>query len=197
MTTELDRTALDRALGLVAKVLELGDAQSVRLLICGGSALLALGLVERTTGDVDVLALLDEDDQLLDAVDLPISVQAAAARVAADLGLPSDWLNMGPKLLTGPGLPEGCLERIEPRRYGDRLTACFVSRLDQVHFKLYAAADQGPGRHAENLVALRPAPAELLAASRWAMRHDPSEEFRSVLLDMLRALDHEEVAAQL
>ena len=88
MTTELDRTALDRALGLVAKVLELGDAQSVRLLICGGSALLALGLVERTTGDVDVLALLDEDDQLLDAVDLPISVQAAAARVAADLGLP-------------------------------------------------------------------------------------------------------------
>jgi hypothetical protein len=56
-----------------------------------------------------------------------------------------------------------------------------------VHFKLYAAVDQGPGsKHVTDLRQLSPTPAELLAAARWARQHDPSEPFHDELLKALR-----------
>lgn len=76
-------------------------------------------------------------------------------------------------------------ERAHRRTYGYGLEVLFASRLDQVHFKLYATADQGAGKHLADLQALEPTADELLAAARWSRTHDPSVGYRDVLVRVL------------
>lgn len=190
VNTPIDADSVDNVLAA------LGDQLSVRgesysIVVVGGSGLLALGVVTRTTRDVDVVALLDEGS-IVPANELPDGLLAAARVVAADFGLPSDWLNNGPASLVDFGLPPGLLERATHRAYGHALDVLFVSREDQIHFKLYAVVDQGAGKHLSDLEALAPSESELLQAARWTRRHDPSEGYREVLL---RVLDHFGVSA--
>lgn len=57
-----------------------------------------------------------------------------------------------------------------------------ASRLDPIHFKLYASADHGPAsKHVSDLRALEPTPEELLEAARWCRTQDPSDGFRASL----------------
>ncbi len=154
------------------------------LVVIGGSALLALGLGARSTGDVDLVALV-EDGALVPADPLPPQLLAARDRVSRDFGLAREWLNAGPTSLLALGLPLGFVERLATRRYGDALAVHFASRFDQIHFKLYALVDQGPGKHEADLRALAPSGAELVAAARWARTHDPSPGFRSGLREAL------------
>lgn len=158
--------------------------QRYELVIIGGSGLLALGLIERSTRDVDLLALRS-GDELGSAKPLPAALGAARDRVARDFSLPSDWLNPGPTALLEFGLPEGFTARLERRDYGDSLTVYFASRYDQIHFKLYALVDQGPGKHEADLLALSPNEDELLAAARWSRSHDPSQGYAQVLREVL------------
>lgn len=150
----------------------------------GGSGLLALGIIQRSTRDVDLLALRS-GDELGRAKPLPANLEAARDRVARDFSLPDDWLNPGPTDLLELGLPEGFIDRLERRDYGGSLTVYFASRYDQIHFKLYALVDQGPGKHEDDLRALSPSEAELLAAARWSRSHDPSEGFEGILRQVL------------
>lgn len=62
----------------------------------------------------------------------------------------------------------------------------FASRLDQIHFKLYAAVDQGAGRHLTDLQALTPSDEELIQAARWSETHDTSESYRAMLANALK-----------
>ena len=95
--------------------------------------------------------------------------------------------NTGPADLLDFGLPEGFIDRLETHSYGDYLAVYFASRFDQIHFKFYAAVDQGPGKHSEDLEALAPTREELLRAARWARTHDPSPGFER---ELRRALAH-------
>jgi hypothetical protein len=117
--------------------------------------------------------------------------------VTRDFGLPEEWLHSGPSSLLDLGLPEGFEGRLQRRDYGPALTVWFASRLDQIHLKLYALVDQGPGRHEADLRALDPTREELIAAARWARGHDPSEGFRSILSQVLAQLGvgHDEIGA--
>lgn len=160
--------------------------QQFDIVVIGGSALLALGLVERATRDVDVLALAAAEG-LVPADPLPTGLAQARDRVARDFGLQADWLNPGPTELLRLGLPEGFLSRVETRAYGPALTVRYAGRLDQIHFKLYAMVDQGAGRHEADLKALEPTADELLSAARWTRTHDPSEGF---LQELEAALAH-------
>jgi len=157
------------------------------LVVIGGSGLLALGKIERATEDVDVVALLC-GERMETAKPLPPPLIAARERVAHDFSLKEDWLNPGPTDLLDFGLPEGLLDRVETRHYGGALTIHLASRFDQVHFKLYALVDRGPGKHEADLRALEPAPEDLLAAARWACTHDPSEGFERELRGTLAHL---------
>ncbi len=150
------------------------------LVVIGGSGLLALGMIERSTRDVDLLAL-QLDEKLESARPLPEPLKVARDRVARDFGLPEDWLNPGPTDLLDFGLPKGFVERLERRPFGDGLTVYLASRYDQIHFKLYALVDRGPGKHEEDLRALSPSDDELQQAGNWARSQDPSEGFAEML----------------
>lgn len=190
---------LHKALALLGEVLEQENHPPQHFVVCGGSSLLALDLVSRTaTRDVDVLARI-EDRQLIQAKPLPDFVSKAAEAVREELGLPVDWFNTGPADDTffRFGFPCGIEGRLTSRRYGNCLTISFISRTDQIFFKLYAAADQGPGRHVQDLRDLNPSSEELLEAARWTREHDPSEGFGMVLKQLLNHLGHGEIAEQI
>jgi Nucleotidyltransferase of unknown function (DUF6036) len=183
MSDIASKEATDRLLSALSEqVAALG--QRFELVVVGGSALLALGLITRPTRDVDLIALRTGED-LGTAKPLPPALEAARDRVARDFSLPADWLNPGPTDLLEFGLPEGFVDRLERRDYGDGLTVYFASRYDQIHFKLYALVDQGPGKHEADLRALSPTKDELLAAARWSRLHDPSEGYERVLREVL------------
>jgi hypothetical protein len=181
-----DQAAMHRLLAALGEQLALRSAR-FELVVIGGSALLALGLITRPTRDVDVVAML-EGGNLLQPRPMPDALTAARDRVGRDFGLPAEWLNSAPADLLDFGLPEGFVERLERRDYGEALTVHFASRFDQIHFKLYALVDQGPGKHEADLRALEPTADELFAAGRWAQTHDPSEGFRSLLVETLSHL---------
>lgn len=169
---------------------------SADLLVCGGSALTALGFIERATKDVDVLAFVDSKVGLTahTATPFPANLQTAASRVADFFKLPKNWLNPGPTSALDLGLPQGLLERSEIHRFGDYLIVRFLSRLDQIHFKLYAATDQGPGKHYQDLLSLHPLENEIEAAARWSRTHDPSDGYLQELRKVITSLGFPDVA---
>jgi hypothetical protein len=178
--------AADQVLAALGEQLA-AAGERYELVVIGGSGLLALGLIERSTRDVDIVALLS-GEELVSADPLPEPLQAARDRVARDFSMPKEWLNAGPTDLLDLGLPEGFIERLERRDYGAGLAVYLASRYDQIHFKLYALADQGPGKHEDDLRALEPTGEELQAAAGWARTHDTSEPFAAILNQVLSHL---------
>jgi hypothetical protein len=201
MSNPISHDNIDQALSLLAGRLDLAQTDPVRLVICGGSALIAMSLRRRTTRDMDVVALLSAAQEPISPDPLPDFLLRAADQVSRDLGLFEGWLNNGPSRGEGGlfqmGLPEGFVGRLTEKEYGPRLAVYFIGRLDQIHFKLYAAADQRDGTHLNDLKALHPTAEELEAAARWAMTHDVSEGFKMVLKELLTQLGHESVAERI
>lgn len=183
---EITGETIDLLLGALADQLQALGSQ-FEIVVIGGSALTALGLVKRATRDVDLLAIAVAGE-LHCAEPLPQALVAARAAVAADFGLDENWLNAGPADLLTWGLPEAFMSRVVSRSYGRTLVVHFAGRLDQIHFKLFAMVDQGGGRHEADLRALSPTRGELVAAARWSITQDPSPGYRSVLQDALHAL---------
>ena len=189
---------IEQALKLLDGRLSLNQSGHFSLVVCGGAALNAMRLVQRTTKDVDVVALMDSSNQLVDPAPLPDELLIAAQEVADTLNFPQDWLNNGPSSGDGGlfrlGLPDGFKERLVRHFHGEKLTVFFISRLDQIHFKLYAAVDQLGSYHASDLKQLLPSDDELIQAIRWAITHDPSEGFMIAIKLFLREFGYEPLA---
>jgi hypothetical protein len=181
---------LDEALSALGDLLE-SRGEAYHLVVIGGSGLVAIGAVSRTTRDVDVVAL-EKDGALISAEPLPDAIAAAAAIVARDLGLEKDWLNADPTSLLDAGLPAGFSERLTGRDYGAVLRVSFASRIDQVFFKLYAAANWREPRDFADLVQLEPTPAELRDAARWARTHNMPGPFDDAIAQALADLGVED-----
>lgn len=158
----------------------------VEMVVIGGAALMALGLVDRTTSDIDVLALSSEEG-LQSANPLPPKLAEARDRVTRDFELDPNWLNPGPANSWVSGSRKVSWTVSELVTLVRRSRVHFAGRFDQIHLKLYALVDQGAGRHEDDLGALRPTGEELLAAARWSRTHDPSQGFRR---ELLRVLEH-------
>ena len=201
MDKELTKESLEHTFKLLSGRLDLMQAETVRLVICGGSALIATGLRQRTTNDADVVAMFSPSGELVSPDPLPPFLLEASAQVARDLGLKENWLNNEPSRNDGGlfqlGLPSGFADRLTRQVFGSRLTIYFIGRLDQIYFKLYAAADQRDATHIADLHALKPTEAELTDAARWTMTHDVSESFKMVLKDLLQQLGYENAAANI
>jgi hypothetical protein len=181
-------------LGVILDALaeQLGSlGEQIEVVVIGGSALTALGLIRRATRDVDVLAIA-ENGELRPAEPLPEALRTARDRVGRDFDLDENWLNPGPTDLLRWGLPAGFMTRVVTRRYGQSLTVHFAGRVDQIHFKLFAMVDQAGGRHEADLRALHPSTAELIVAARWSLTQDSSPGYRMVLIEALSALGVED-----
>lgn len=79
------REGLEEALRSLGAVLE-GRGLPSRILLAGGSSLLLLGLIDRPTGDLDVIGLAS-GDRFVKAESIPEPLAEAARDVAAALGL--------------------------------------------------------------------------------------------------------------
>jgi hypothetical protein len=195
------KSQIDAVLSALAEQLEREGVMRLSLLVCGGAALNMLGFVHRTTRDVDIVAeiVTDEDGGItLRSVEpLPSALSLAALRVQRDFNLPDGWLNAGPTSILRFGLPAGLMDRVVPRNYGKSLVVNYLGRYDQIHFKLYAVADQGPSKHLDDLLALKPTEEEMESASLWCITHDPSEAFLIVLKDCLSQIGYPNVAEKL
>lgn len=149
---------------MVGELLQ-ADGESASIVIIGGAALNLLGVVSRTTRDVDVVAM------------------KAVETVARDLGLAPNWLNRGPASQWEIGLPTGFAGRLHWRSYGP-LHVGIADQLDLIHFKLEAAADQPSSesnRHLEDLLALRPSDGDLDAAVAWVKEKNVGPGYHEVV----------------
>lgn len=195
----IDKDTIERALRLLGEILERRNAPKIALAVCSGAALISLGWVQRTTHDVDIVALIDpHSGELCSPAPLPQALTDASRDVAEALGLEDNWLNNGPSRGEGGiyqvGLPKGFNERLTEKKYSDKLSVSFIGRLDQICFKTFAAADQGPGRHFDDLQTLKPSIEELSEAADWAITQDPSIGFHTILRDMIRSMGYEKLA---
>ncbi len=193
-------TELESALRLLSGHLQLLHAAPVHLVVCGGAAMLARELISRPTQDVDIVAFVAEDGTLISPAPFPEALAQAATAVAKTLDLPLDWLNNAASGneagLFQRGLPEGLQSRLIRRDYGNHVHAYFVSRLDQIHFKLLAAVNVG-GRHLTDLMQLHPNSDDLEMAARWAVLRDNSEPFVHSLKRILENLGYVGIAERI
>lgn len=188
---------LEQALHLAAERLHEQDAAQEVLVVCGGAALLALGLVNRTTKDVDVLAGVDARTGLVDPRPLSPALTRVVDEIGSELDLPRGWLNAGPADQVLAGLPDGFLSRLIRREYGPKLVIHYPDRYDLIHLKFFAAIDQGPGRHVADLLKLSPTQDEMLSAARWVLTQDAGDGFAALVTEALTQLGYAHVASQL
>ena len=120
----------------------------------------------------------------------------AARKVGRDFNLPEGWFNAGPTGQLDLGLPDGFESRLVKATYGSRLDVFFVGRLDQIHFKLFAAVDRDD-YHTQDLLALGPSEDEMEQAARWVLTQDVSEPFRMLLAALLKRIGYHDVAERL
>lgn len=181
---EIDSESLEGALNILGQLLA-DRGYHFEVVAIGGGSLLLLKLIERTTKDLDLVALL-KDGQLINADPLPSALLQAAEDVGKALEFGKDWLNIGPSSLLEGGLPKGFLNRVHTQNYKG-LTIHLADRFDQICFKLYASVDQGPqSKHFADLMTLKPTVEELDQAKNWCVSHDVSENFA---IEINRALE--------
>ena len=193
---------IEAVLLALAEQLEAVGVRRLEIVVCGGAALNILGFVKRTTKDVDIMAFVDESKDGITILNKTTPLESeflnAAERVKNDFNLPEHWINAVPASVIDFGLPNGLMDRVEIRKYGENLIVRFISRYVQIHFKLYAAADQTrKDVHYQDLIDLKPTVGELEDAARWCMTHDISAVFKEVLIDLLTQLGRKDVADKL
>jgi len=151
---------LDEILGRLNRKMVYADVKPLNVAVCGGSALIAVGLVARATKDVDVIALLRVNQinvEVLADKSLPTDVEGLVAEIGIELGIRKDWFNFDASPLIAFGFPPDMTTRFIKKSYGACLTVYFISRFDQVHFKMFAAMDPGmaPATSATCLISSR------------------------------------------
>ena len=144
---------------------------SFACVVAGGACLAAMGVIDRATGDVDVMAVRDSAGTIRIAPpEFPSFVRTAVSEVARELNLPEDWMNTVMASGLAAGGPPGYDDRLEWRQFGG-LEVGFVARRDLIALKLEAASDDPPhGRsdvHLGDLVALHATQDELDEAAQW------------------------------
>lgn len=172
-----DRRHLETALQALGELLADREHEH-RVVAIGGGALSMLGLVERSTEDLDLVGVI-EGETLQTADPLPATLVEAISDIAQLHGLQRKWMNNGPTSPLVHGLPAGFLTRCTPRTYGG-LTVLFASRFDQIHLKLLAI-DHPNDKHHVDLRRLQPTREELLAAVSWARTQAVGEVFEMEL----------------
>lgn len=181
---------LEEVLSAVGELLETQE-EHVGIVVVGGASLNLLGLVRRTTGDVDVIAVVQFSENgpeaaLVPPDPLPGPLASAIERVARDFGLPEDWMNTEIGAQWDLELPPHLSEDLTWRQYGG-LRVGLAGRRTLIALKLFAAIDQGPQSvHYQDLIALKPTDEELEEAAEWVRTQDASSGFAEMIDQVIR-----------
>ena len=197
------KQGIEEALKRLNAKMVYAEMELVELVSCGGASLNLMGWVSRSTSDVDIICLAQVGAkgkvQLKPEKPLPPQFIALVAEVGRELGLKEEWLNFGPAPLVEFGLPLGLERRLKRKSYGRCLALHLVSRLDQIHLKIYATMDPKTRleTHLGDLLDLEPTEAETQAAVDWLLTRKTSRDFRRKLKDVLDRIGHEKLAERL
>lgn len=168
----LDRDLVHDALSLLGEVLRARGEPPLHLVVSGGAALLAAGLVTRVTNDVDVIARRGEvDGEVFAAHPLPAQVKEAVADVARELDLRPNWLNAatGALMIDLARFPPDFLADTVEKEYGPNFKITYIGRPGQLYLKFYAAVARDEPRDLADLRAMRVTPAEALRIGIWML----------------------------
>jgi hypothetical protein len=183
-----DGTGIEAALRAVGELLA-AEEKRVAIVVVGGASLNLLGLLERSTSDVDVIAQADQaaegEYRLRHAVPFPRELESAIRTVARDFGLPENWLNSEVSLQWQAGLPPTTVADLTWRDYGN-LRVGLVGRQTLISLKLFAAVDHvGESVHLQDLRSLKPSDNELQQAAEWVATQDMLPEFPRLINQVL------------
>jgi len=195
----LNKNNLNEILRALDRQIEVHGGSPISLVVCGGTALFALGLILRTTKDIDVLGTLSKEHGqiLVKRINkFPKYFTDASKAVQKDFSLPEGWINKGPTSQVDSGLPQGFEKRLVKKQYGNYLSIYYISRIDQIHFKLYAAVDRND-YHVDDLFQLKPTQQEIEDAARWVLTQDVSIGFKTILIDFLRKHGYEDISKRI
>lgn len=195
----IDSKELDQILKALDRQIWLEGGEQVSLVVIGGAALNALGLISRTTMDVDVLGEILETEKgvkIRKINDFPDFLKRAIEKVQRDFGLQDNWFNLGPASQLDLGLPSGFESRLIRKNYGKYLSVYFPSRWDLIHLKFFASIDRN-SYHVQDLLNLNPTEKEIESAARWVLTQDVSQEFRLLTKNFLKKIGYEQVAEKL
>lgn len=195
----IDKNNLNEILYALDRQIEIHGGSPISLVVCGGTALFALGLILRTTKDIDILGTVSEEHGqiLVKKINkFPTYLIEASKAVQKDFRLPEGWMNKGPTSQVDSGLPEGFEKRLVKKQYGNYLSIYYISRLDQIYFKLYASVDRN-GYHVDDLSQLKPTRQEIEDAVRWVLSQDVSLGFKAILIDFLREHGYEDISERI
>jgi len=189
---------IEHALKVLGRRMALDGAPDMEVLCCGASALCVLGLLSRSTMDVDVLGVVVRDLDLDPCEVFPMEMERAIANAGLELGLADDWFNGSASRMLERGVPAGTLERsfAHRRTFGPCLTVRFLDRRDQVALKLFAAMDPVDGiRHLKDLEEISPEAEEISHALEWMEEWKSSISFRRKLKEIVTGLGFENLAS--
>ena len=195
----IDKDNLDEILHALERQIEVHGGSPISLVVCGGTALFALGLIFRTTKDIDVLGTVSEKHGRISIKKIskfPKHLIDASIAVQKDFKLPEEWINKGPTSQVDSGLPQGFEKRLVKKQYGNYLSIYYISRLDQIYFKLFAAVDRND-YHVDDLFQLNPSQQEIEDAARWVLTQDVSLGFKAILMDFLRKHGYENISERI
>lgn len=185
--SQLSENQLHEALTLLGALLE-ESAVSISLVVAGGSALLAQKITTRSTHDVDVIALDGGDTR---AHPFPRALITAAAEVAKELHLDSNWLNNSMSLFLGRDqLPEPIWWSFDTRSYGPCLRVSYIKRDGLILLKIHAALDRDEPRDLTDLTALQPDGEETRRHVDWILNEILGQTTHPKLPGVLTHLGH-------
>ncbi len=188
---------IKRLLYALEEKMGISGCAPIGLVVCGGAALNILGIVSRTTMDIDVLAAIHHGRMEQAKTLFTGTMLKCIEDVAKDFGAPKKWLNPGPGNLFEKGLPNGITERLCRESFGRHLDVYWISRFDLICLKLYAAADDVTRTRRDvdiqDLHKMQPQHEEIDKAILWMRTLYDYEEKKIVLEDVLRDLGYDDL----
>ena len=188
---------IEGALTTLSRRMALSGAEDLQILCCGASALCVLGLLSRSTMDVDVLGIVSDETDVVPCKNFSAEMQRAIAESGRELGLPDDWFNGSASILLQRSLPTGTIERSRKHRreFGPCLVVFFLDRMDQVALKLFASMDPRDGqRHLRDLEEIAPTRDEIHHAVAWMSSWKTNEAFRERLAYLVEGFEFPDLA---
>lgn len=190
---DIEAKTIDIIFKAINDQIKLHKGQPYSIVVCGCTALIAKGLTNRKTKDVDVLGEVVENNGEINIKKInqfPSWLIRTIYEVSMNFKMPGNWFNAGPTMQLDYGLPCGFESRLEKMEYGDFFNVYYISRFDQIFFKLnHSICVGGTGYQVEDLLNLNPTQEELFQAYKWMLTQYNSESIRESLLHFLKKWD--------